>query len=59
LSRILDVAHDLKAITTILDARPFSFVIDLAVLAAHREFLYLEKWLNDKASLHLKYRNLL
>ena len=42
----------LKAISAILDAKPFHFVIDLAGLAAHREFLYLEKWLTDKITEH-------
>jgi len=49
LSRILEIAtQDLKALTSILEARPYSFAIDLAALAARREILNLEKWLQDK-----------
>ena len=48
LSRILDVAQDLKALSFLLKATPFSFVIDLACLASRREYLKLEKWLHDK-----------
>lgn len=32
----------------ILDLQPFLFTIDLAALAARREYLNLEKWLQDK-----------
>lgn len=52
LSRILDISQDLKALNTILVARPFSFVIDLAALASHREYLYLDKWLQDRINEH-------
>jgi CCR4-NOT transcription complex subunit 1 len=49
LSRLLEIAtQDLKALTAILDAKPFFFVIDLAALSSRREFLNLEKWLQDK-----------
>ena len=61
LSRILDVAQDLKALSMLLKATPFAFVIDLACLASRREYLKLEKWLNDKiiehqVRMHLSYR---
>ncbi|XP_037941750.1 CCR4-NOT transcription complex subunit 1 isoform X3 [Teleopsis dalmanni] len=52
LSRILDVAQDLKALSTLLNARSFLFVIDLACLASRREYLKLEKWLGDKIREH-------
>ncbi|XP_055387570.1 CCR4-NOT transcription complex subunit 1 [Condylostylus longicornis] len=52
LSRILDVAQDLKALSSLLNARSFSFVIDLACLASRREYLKLEKWVNDKLREH-------
>ena len=53
LSRVLEIAtQDLKALTPILDARPFSFVIELASLASRREFLNLDKWLQDKINEH-------
>ena len=52
LSRILDVAQDLKALTVLLNAQSFLFVIDLACLASRREYLKLEKWLADKIHDH-------
>lgn len=52
LSRILDVAQDLKALSSLLNARSFVFVIDLACLASRREYLKLEKWLGDKIREH-------
>ncbi|XXQ38247.1 CCR4-Not complex component Not1 C-terminal domain-containing protein [Plasmodiophora brassicae] len=46
LTRILDIAQDLKdALTVILEAQPFQFAIDLAILASRRDFLNLDKWL--------------
>jgi len=52
LSRILDVAQDLKALSLMLNGQPFPFVIDLAILASRREYLNLEKWLADKVREH-------
>lgn len=52
LSRILDVAQDLKALSNLLNSRTFMFVIDLACLASRREYLKLEKWLSDKLREH-------
>ncbi|XP_055890770.1 CCR4-NOT transcription complex subunit 1-like isoform X2 [Biomphalaria glabrata] len=52
LSRILDVAQDLKALSMLLNASPYAFVIDLACLASRREYLKLDKWLNDKITDH-------
>ena len=52
LSRILDVAQDLKALSMMLNGQPFPFVIDLAILASRREYLNLEKWLADKIREH-------
>lgn len=52
LTRILDVAQDLKALSNLLNARSFMFVIDLACLASRREYLKLEKWLSDKICEH-------
>nr|CAD7424776.1 unnamed protein product [Timema monikensis] len=52
LSRILDVAQDLKALSMLLNAQSFPFVIDLACLASRREYLKLEKWLTDKIREH-------
>ncbi|KAJ1565991.1 hypothetical protein HK096_005111 [Nowakowskiella sp. JEL0078] len=47
LSRILDISQDLKALTQILETKPYSFSIDLAALASRRDYLNLEKWLQD------------
>lgn len=46
LARVLDIAQDLKdALTLILEIRSYPFCIDLAALAAKRQFLNLEVWL--------------
>ena len=58
LSRILDVAQDLKALSLMLNGQPFPFVIDLAILASRREYLNLEKWLTDKVRFRLVLYNL-
>uniref|UniRef100_A0A240PK76 Uncharacterized protein n=1 Tax=Anopheles epiroticus TaxID=199890 RepID=A0A240PK76_9DIPT len=52
LSRILDVAQDLKALSSLLNIRSYLFIIDLACLASRREYLKLEKWLADKIRDH-------
>lgn len=52
LSRILDVAQDLKALSALLNVQSFPFVIDLACLASRREYLKLEKWITDKIRDH-------
>lgn len=52
LTRILDVAQDLKALSSLLNVRSFQFVIDLACLASRREYLKLDKWLTDKIREH-------
>ena len=39
LSRILDIAQDLKALISLLNLQSFPFVIDLACLAYRREYL--------------------
>lgn len=48
LPRILDVAQDPKVLASALNANLFPFVLDLACLAAKREFLKLDKWITDK-----------
>ena len=48
LSRILDVAQDLKCLSLLLNGNIYPFVIDLACLASRREYLKLDKWLMDK-----------
>ncbi|CAG8680674.1 868_t:CDS:2, partial [Cetraspora pellucida] len=47
ISRILDIAQDLKILNQLLAIQPFFFSIDLAALASRREYLNLEKWLQD------------
>jgi CCR4-NOT transcription complex subunit 1 len=47
LSRLLDVAQELKIIGALLEAKPFSFAIDVAALASRRQHLNLEKWIAD------------
>jgi len=49
---LLDVAHEVKALSPILEIQPFSFAIDLAALASRREYLNLEKWLQDRIDEH-------
>ena len=41
-----------QALSMLLNATPYAFVIDLACLASRREYLKLDKWLNDKISEH-------
>ena len=52
LSRILDVAQDLKALSILLNSKAVPFVIDLAVMASRREYLNLDKWLGDQIREH-------
>lgn len=47
LSRLLDVAQELRVLPVILDAKPFSFTLDLACLASRRQNLNIEKFLSD------------
>ena len=48
LSRILDIAQDLKAIGPILDSKlvTLPFAIEVAALAGRREYLNLDKWVS-------------
>eukprot|EP00039_Didymoeca_costata_P023184 m.6279 g.6279 ORF g.6279 m.6279 type:complete len:2271 (+) comp3509_c0_seq1:242-7054(+) len=48
LSRILDVAQDIKAFTDLLQSNNSQFVVELGVLASHREFLNLDKWVQSQ-----------
>ncbi|KAJ8507174.1 hypothetical protein ONZ45_g10423 [Pleurotus djamor] len=52
ISRILDVAQDLKILEALLEVRPFTFALDVAALASRREYLNLDKWLADNAANH-------
>ncbi|KAF9532432.1 Not1-domain-containing protein [Crepidotus variabilis] len=50
ITRILDVAQDLKILDSLLEVRPFTFALDVAALASRREYLNLDKWLADNVS---------
>lgn len=52
LGRLLDVAQELKILNVIVDAKPFTFSLDLASLASRRNFLNMEKWIVDSFSSH-------
>eukprot|EP00736_Rhodelphis_marinus_P014468 Rmarinus@m.14689 len=47
LSRFLDLFQEVNGFATISDLRPIPLALELACLAARREFLNLEKWLLD------------
>ncbi|OTF82507.1 CCR4-NOT transcription complex subunit 1-like protein, partial [Euroglyphus maynei] len=48
LLRILEISQDLKALNYLLNDSSYLFVIDLASVASRREYLKLDKWINDK-----------
>ncbi len=49
LPRLLDVSQvTLKALTTVLQAKPYSFTLALATVAKQREFLSLGRWLPQR-----------
>ncbi|GLB35158.1 putative not1-domain-containing protein [Lyophyllum shimeji] len=52
ITRILDVAQDLKILEALLEVRPFIFALDVAALASRREYLNLDKWLADNVAAH-------
>ncbi|KZT20259.1 Not1-domain-containing protein [Neolentinus lepideus HHB14362 ss-1] len=52
ITRILDVAQDLKILDSLLEVRPFTFALDVAALASRREYLNLDKWLADNVNNH-------
>ncbi|KAG9318169.1 Not1-domain-containing protein [Chiua virens] len=52
ITRILDVAQDLKILENLLDSHPFTFALDVAALASRREYLNLDKWLADNVTTH-------
>ncbi|GJJ12464.1 hypothetical protein Clacol_006706 [Clathrus columnatus] len=52
ITRILDVAQDLKILDALLEVRPFTFALDVAALASRREYLNLDKWLLDNIANH-------
>lgn len=50
IDRILEIADDLHILDQLLNLHPLSFAIDLAALAAQRDFLQIEKWLDHHIS---------
>ncbi|WRX18737.1 CCR4-Not complex component [Theobroma cacao] len=44
---MLGICHEQKILSTFLEQIPFSFSIRLAAFASQKEYLCLEKWLND------------
>lgn len=56
LAKILDVAHDIKptGLSELLNQAPkhLAFMVDLACLASKRDYLNLEKWIEDKEKAH-------
>lgn len=47
LTRILDIAQELRCLGDLLEIRNAMFILDVAALAARREHLNLDKWLNE------------
>lgn len=45
ITRILDISQDLRCLGDLLDVQNSTFVLDVASLAARREYLNLDKWL--------------
>ncbi|ONL92530.1 transcription regulator [Zea mays] len=54
LLRTVDVCHDLKILSSVLDSTPFAFSIKLAAAALRKDYSHLEKWLTEKLSLYGK-----
>lgn len=50
ITRILDISQDLRCLSDLLEIRNAHFVLDVAALAARREYLNLEKWLHEMLS---------
>ncbi|KAE8230223.1 hypothetical protein CF326_g4782 [Tilletia indica] len=46
-NRLLDVAQDLKILDALLQIQPSHLALDIAALASRREYLNLDKWLQD------------
>lgn len=49
-ARALDACQELRALTAVLAAAPPPFCLELAALAARREYLNLEKWLGEQVA---------
>jgi CCR4-NOT transcription complex subunit 1 len=47
ISRICDIAQEVKILPQLLKLRPYAFALELAALSSRREFLNLAKWLDE------------
>lgn len=52
ITRILDISQDLRCLSDLLDFQTAPFVLDVAALAARREYLNLDKWLQEMINKH-------
>ncbi|KAI8335037.1 CCR4-Not complex component, Not1-domain-containing protein [Chlamydoabsidia padenii] len=50
LTQILDVVHELNILPQVLEMEPTFFAIDLVALASRKEYINLEKWLQEKCN---------
>lgn len=50
ITRIMDISQDLRCLGDLLEIPDAQFVLDIATLAARREYLNLEKWLQGMLS---------
>ncbi|KAL7229494.1 hypothetical protein ACSBR2_008075 [Camellia fascicularis] len=49
---VLEICQELKILSSLLEQIPFYFSIRLAALATQKEYIDLEKWLNDNIRTH-------
>ncbi|KAL7272945.1 CCR4-NOT core subunit cdc39 [Rhizina undulata] len=47
ITRILDISQELRCLSDLLEVQNAAFVLDVASLASRREYLNLEKWLQE------------
>jgi CCR4-NOT transcription complex subunit 1 len=52
ITRILDISQDLRCLSDLLDFQSAPFVLDVAALASRREYLNLDKWLQEMINKH-------
>jgi CCR4-NOT transcription complex subunit 1 len=50
LTRTLDIAQELKALSLMIEMLPLPMAFELGVLASTRELLHLEKWLSERVT---------
>ncbi|CAO3672991.1 unnamed protein product [Umbelopsis ramanniana] len=51
-SQILDIIQESKILSQVLRSKPYFFILDIASLAARRDFLNLEKWIESSIDIH-------